>query len=369
MPKRSLRVAYSGFDRDIKPSFMACVEERYDIVESDENPDLLLYSIFNGVDHLRYDCHKLVVLGENMDPDPAICDFSVSMRENSERNFYWPLFEPERVLAMLPESEPRAIDPRHAQDKTRFCCFLYSNRAPQERIELCKLLMQRKAVDCPGQVLNNMPMPDRVRLIENRGADQWEEAKRELYSRYRFTISFENEREPLYITSKIFTPLTVGSIPIYWGAPEITELFNPRCFVNCHDFDSLEAVSDHVMAIENDPELYRQYREAPPVLPSSRLYQMTPDAVVGLFDRIVSELDTSTPVSRTVRGRIRSRIRRALFWSMDCMQRFNRKLRVVAPWLRPLHWAFQLAPRHMTLLRAKYWKWLRVKYFWTWRRH
>ena len=337
---------------------MACVEDRHDIVYSDENPDLLLFSTFNALDHLRYDCHKLLVTGENIDPDFSICDFSVSMRENSERNYYWPLFEPDRVLAMLPESGRSATDPRHAQAKTQFCCFLYRNGKPQERIELCKLLMRRKAVDCPGQVLNNMPLPDRVRQIESR-ADPREEGRRELYSRYRFTIAFENEREHLYITEKIFTPLTVGSIPIYWGALEITELFNPQCFVNCHDFDSFEAVADHVMAIENDPELYRQYREAPPVLPGSRLYQMTPDAVVEFFDRrVASQIGTSTPVSRTVRSRLRRRVLLAMFHVMPQLMALNKFLKNTMPWLRPaLKWAG----------RGQY-KWLREKLFWTWRR-
>ena len=69
---------------------------------------------------------------------------------------------------------------------------------------------------------------------------------------------------PPATSPKVFLPLSVGSIPIYWGCPTITELFNPQCFVNCHDFENWEAVVDHVMEIENNPELYRNTEKHPP---------------------------------------------------------------------------------------------------------
>lgn len=36
--------------------------------------------------------------------------------------------------------------------------------------------------------------------------------------RYKFTIAFENQSYPGYVTEKIADALMAGTVPIYWGA-------------------------------------------------------------------------------------------------------------------------------------------------------
>ncbi len=65
------------------------------------------------------------------------------------------------------------------------------------------------------------------------------EDKYETMSRYRFSISFENTKEsPGYISEKIFDSLSTGTVPVYFGAPNITDYVPAACFIDLRKFDS-----------------------------------------------------------------------------------------------------------------------------------
>lgn len=52
-----------------------------------------------------------------------------------------------------------------------------------------------------------------------------------IYSQYKFVICFENSKTPGYVTEKIFNVFLSGSIPIYDGAPNITDYIIPESFI------------------------------------------------------------------------------------------------------------------------------------------
>ena len=54
-----------------------------------------------------------------------------------------------------------------------------------------------------------------------------------------------------------------NTVPIYWGNPLIGNDFNPKAFINCHDFDSFEAVVDRVREIDSNEDLYLSYLNEP----------------------------------------------------------------------------------------------------------
>jgi hypothetical protein len=53
----------------------------------------------------------------------------------------------------------------------------------------------------------------------------------QIYSKYKFIICFENSKTPGYVTEKIFNVFLSGSIPIYDGAPNITNYIVPGSFI------------------------------------------------------------------------------------------------------------------------------------------
>jgi hypothetical protein len=79
--------------------------------------------------------------------------------------------------------------------------------------------------------MNNMPAFDSTFC----GSDMWER-KRSFLRQYKFTVAIENYSQRGYNTEKITDPLLAGSVPIYWGNPEISRHINPDCFINAHDY-------------------------------------------------------------------------------------------------------------------------------------
>lgn len=57
---------------------------------------------------------------------------------------------------------------------------------------------------------------------------------------YRFHLAIENHSMPNYITEKVLNCFAAGTIPIYWGAPNLGDHFNSDGFIRFEDFvDSL----------------------------------------------------------------------------------------------------------------------------------
>lgn len=87
--------------------------------------------------------------------------------------------------------------------------------------------------------------------------------KYEFIAKYKFNIAFENSSVMGYTTEKIMEPMTVGSIPIYWGNPLISNEFNTKSFVNLHDFKSLEEVVEKIMILDTIEEEYLKVLKEP----------------------------------------------------------------------------------------------------------
>jgi hypothetical protein len=60
-------------------------------------------------------------------------------------------------------------------------------------------------------------------------------------SKYNFSICFENVKtESDYVSEKIFDSLLAKNVPIYMGAPNITNKIPKECFIDYRDFKSIE---------------------------------------------------------------------------------------------------------------------------------
>jgi len=137
-----------------------------------------------------------------------------------------------------------------------------SNYKAKDRINFVKELMERKKVDCLGPVLYNMTDVENIGKQEGSGEyKDWRKEKLDTIKGYKFTIAFENEQSYNYVTEKIYQPLVVGSIPIYWGAPNVNELFNQKCFVNVNNFSSYKEAIDEIIKIDEDDEYYKTFFE------------------------------------------------------------------------------------------------------------
>jgi len=112
-------------------------------------------------------------------------------------------------------------------------------------------LMRHLGVDSYGKVLRNRILAE---------PDLGYQTKRETIARYKFCLSFENTIEPDYVTEKFFDPLTVGTVPVYRGAPNIRD-FAPGddCFIDVRDFANPAELAAYLDHLDHDEAAYRRY--------------------------------------------------------------------------------------------------------------
>jgi len=76
----------------------------------------------------------------------------------------------------------------------------------------------------------------------------------------------------------------VNTIPIVWGDPPVKEFFNPESFICRDDFSSDNELAEYVLHVDNTPELYAKYIQAPP------FYKNVPNSACGI-DMLLSFFD------------------------------------------------------------------------------
>lgn len=60
---------------------------------------------------------------------------------------------------------------------------------------------------------------------------------------YRYSIIIENVREPGFFTEKLIDALLCETVPIYWGAQDIAEIFEPGGMIICNSLDDIEVAT------------------------------------------------------------------------------------------------------------------------------
>lgn len=76
-------------------------------------------------------------------------------------------------------------------------------------------------------------------------------------SQYKFTFCLENSVFPGYVTEKIFDAMFAGSVPVYLGAPDITDFIPKNCFIDMRNFKNLKELDSFLMSLNED--LYLEY--------------------------------------------------------------------------------------------------------------
>ncbi len=249
-------------DFDVNNNFITdVVKEHFGVFEISDNPDFLFFSC-SGTDHYKYDnCVKIFITGEAVVPDFNIGDFAIAypyieFGERYLRHPAWLLHDPPSEISV---SDEELLN-------RRFCNFVYSNekRGPsvEFRKEFAKKLMQYKPIDCPGRVLNNMP-PD---AIEPRRGN-WRDGKIEFIKNYKFTIAFENCKMPGYCTEKIEDSFIAHSLPIYWGDPEVSRIFNTDSMIYVNGYeDDFDSIIEKIVYLDNNDEEYLRVVKSTPMV-------------------------------------------------------------------------------------------------------
>jgi hypothetical protein len=293
-----LKIKFVDFadDFDDKNNFFLNLLKRYMDIEISDNPDIVFYSNF-GYEHLKYRCKRVFYSGENIAPNYYFCDYSFSFKDTDERNFFLPHFVEYEYFFDFKSSEVKEYQD---SKKDKFCSFMASNYKAKDRINFVKELMERKKVDCLGPVLYNMTDVENIGKQESSGEyKDWRKEKLDTIKGYKFTIAFENEQSYNYVTEKIYQPLVVGSIPIYWGAPNVNELFNQKCFINVNNFSSYKEAIDEIIKIDEDDEYYKTFFEEEAIL-----IDLNEEKIINRINEIISSSCKTTGKRHYISHRI-----------------------------------------------------------------
>jgi len=160
--------------------------------------------------------------------------------------------------------------------------FISSHINKSGRLQYLIGMMKVLDVHSYGRMIPNMPTLD----------DYGHQFKLDTISRYKFTIAFENAIAPDYVTEKFYDPLIAGSVPVYLGAPNVSD-FAPgeNCFINTADWDSPESLARYLLDLSRDDARYMSYFEwrNKPFLPKFR--ELLGLQKVHHFVRLCGKLD------------------------------------------------------------------------------
>ena len=238
---------WEGFNSN--DNFFINFLRRYHEVEVSNNPDYCFFSNY-GFENLRFNsCIKIQFVGENMVPDFNLADYAIGFHHLNfgDRYLRLPLyiiygdyFIPDGYQKV---KENVMLDSGQLLNR-KFCNFVYSNSATADPIrkEFFERLSKYKKVDSGGKYLNNIgfQVPKKVEFIKE----------------YKFTIAFENSVCEGYTTEKVFEPMVMNSMPIYYGNPLVEKDFNPDSFIWMKNPEDIKSTVEEIIRLDLDDQAY-----------------------------------------------------------------------------------------------------------------
>ena len=88
-------------------------------------------------------------------------------------------------------------------------------------------------------------------------------------NRYRFSLTMEKVNEVGYISEKILVGFAVGSIPIYYGTPEVFNLFNKEAFIY-YDPANPQPALERILYLETNTTAFEEMLAKPKVANGAR---------------------------------------------------------------------------------------------------
>jgi hypothetical protein len=261
MTKPILRLGFTDTFESIINFFITILSEDFEIIRDDANPDYLIFGDRNfGNNNVNYNdrrCIKIFYTGENERPNNYHCNYAISFDHvDNEQQYRLPLY----VIYDF-DNQHRDVNNTKTVDrdpsdlikkfKDKFCSFVVKNGACEKRNYFFQRLNEYKRVDSAGPLFNNMG------YILQRG-DGAVEAKMKFLNDYKFNLCFENSSYAGYTTEKLYEAYMFGTVPIYWGSTTIECDFNPKAFLNWHDYQDDDAFMEAIIEVDTKPELYEQ---------------------------------------------------------------------------------------------------------------
>jgi hypothetical protein len=226
----------------------------------DQNKNIKIYSVFGGSD-IKRNKNTLYIQfsGESYYKNPNLFDINfIPYPVNTQNIVIFPYAAFHTIIAKISTDyflNKREYNSTKFDDN--FCLFVVSNGACKQRNYFYKELSKYKRVDSGGKFLNNME----TKIPDGHGSKEYFN----FISNYKFMICFENVSRPNYFTEKIINAYYNGTIPIYWGCPNIGDYINLDSILylkpNFTENDVIELI-DTIKFLDDNPEEYKKKYES-----------------------------------------------------------------------------------------------------------
>lgn len=304
MEKKSIKIKFVCLDNQNANNFVINKENNLITnilkknfnVEFSENPDYLIYSDYGYPGTIfKYNCVRIHWQQEYVVPDFNVCDYAIGSNHMQFGDRYFRVLPYTYYLTedIIKKAQTKVeFSMKDLKKKTRFCGFVHANPIAPERNRMEQLLSQYKSVSSGGRYKNNIGY-----FVKN---------KREFFSECKFALVFENTYG--YDSDRLVDTFASGTIPIYWGDPNITKEFNSKAFINVHEYDSFEQVVERIIEIDHSDELYLQIMQEPIFAEDFSLkvyYENLENFLINIFSQ---DLGSAYRRNRTYRGYVAERV-------------------------------------------------------------
>ena len=258
---KKLKLGFADTHEHISLFFSSLLANRYDVEIDNENPEFLIFGERNfGSSNTRFnkkDVTKIFYTGENQRAKDYDCHYAITFdHDYSPWHYRLPLFVIYMWSLDLIHKTPfkyyHLLGNLPPMNKSGFASFVVGNPKCQERNEFFQKLHALKFVDSGGSLFNNID-----------GKLDGEEAKINFLAERKFNICFESMSYPGYVTEKILHAFYAKTVPIYWGSETIDSDFNPKAFINAHNFNNFDQLIEYVMKVDSDADLYQSMLAEP----------------------------------------------------------------------------------------------------------
>ena len=236
--------------------FFKFLEKHFNVQICDD-PDYIFFSVY-GNKHLSFkNAVKILYTGENMVPDFNLCDYAIGFNyiDFGDRYLRFPLYAYYqwyyRDIYQGYKLEDIALQSDEKLLNRKFCNYIYSNNVNSDPLRdiFFKELGKYKKIDSGGRHMNNIGyyVSDKIEFIKD----------------YKFTIAFENSSMSGYTTEKLIEPILVGSLPIYYGNPQVNLDFEEDTFIRITGESDIERAVTEIITMDKNNGLYLQMLRKP----------------------------------------------------------------------------------------------------------
>ncbi|XP_044161092.1 alpha-(1,3)-fucosyltransferase 10 [Bufo gargarizans] len=127
---------------------------------------------------------------------------------------------------------------------------------PSDRDTYIQELMKYVPVDSYGECLHNRDLPPQV----NNSSFMDDRQFYRILAQYKFILAFENAVCEDYITEKLWRPLKLGCVPIYYGATNIEDwLPSKKSVIIVDKFSHPRELAHYIKQLDRNDSLYLEY--------------------------------------------------------------------------------------------------------------